>query len=197
MVVGCSLQHKDGENSNLTNNYVNRIEYSIDRKCISYLRCSDQCYFDGLQLDGNRLLKSSEIQNIFSDYILFMDTIQIYNVDSQLDSIGRIFISNPLNGNRIKFECYPLNHSYQITEAVILDSDIKFQGGIQIRMPKIEFYNTIKHISFSKNGKLFSLENQWLCDTLNIQGDSDDTCQFVFSGEKLIKISYKMWHILE
>jgi hypothetical protein len=127
-----------------------------------------------------------------------MDTIQTYDVDSQLDSIGRIFISNPRNGDVVKFECYPLKYdSYIITEANILDSDIKFQGGIQIRKPKNEFYNAIKHISFFKNGELFSLENQGLCDTLNILGDSDDTCQFVFSRDKLISISYKMWHILE
>lgn len=55
MIVGCSLQHKEGENYNLTNTFMDSIEYSVHRKCISYLRCSDLCYFDGLQLDGNRL----------------------------------------------------------------------------------------------------------------------------------------------
>jgi hypothetical protein len=196
--MSCSFQQDVQQNSDLAKDDIGIFSYDVNQNCILYFYCSSpDCYFDGLHLAGNRYLNSSDIKSLLSDYVIFMDTVQIYNVDSNLDSIGRIFISNPSNGNRIKFECYPLDNLYQITEAVILNSDVRFQGDVQIKMPKIEFYNTIKLLSFEGYNDPYFINNQRLCDTFCIVGDWQDTCKYIFRNNRLIKISYKWWEVLD
>jgi hypothetical protein len=197
----CDVNEDENSDSrNHTLNYYNDVtKVDSGKECLDQLICEGGgCLYVQLALGGKRVLSSTEIRNLLSEYIIRMDTIQTYDVDSRLDSIGRIFISNLSNTNRIKFESYPCKgDGYVITDAAISDSDLRFQLGYRIGISKADFFRNIKHIQFINDEGSFYLDSQVICDTLNFIGRHSDSCIFFFNNNKLAKIIYSYGDILE